>query len=124
MSLRRRLHRDGGQFQSWNCPVPTREPHRPYVAAGWRNLDTVLVVGKKSIVHEQRGIGNSAGDVYPIAGEPKNVAIFNMESTTGIILDTVHPAARGRDDAVYAQIAQCDDIGRSGVDVNAIRARR
>ena len=53
------------------------DQHGPYIGGGWRNLNPVSIVGEESVGHEQCA-GGAGGDIYAIAGEPKNVAILDM----------------------------------------------
>jgi hypothetical protein len=53
--------------------------------------------------------------MYSVAGEPENVAILYVQASAGHKADAVCP----RPDAVDAQVAQYDDVARSGYDRDA-----
>jgi hypothetical protein len=101
---------------------PHPNQHRSYIAGGRGDLNTIAVVGEKSVGHKQCS-GGVSGNIYAIARKSKNVAMLNVQCGAGQLANPVQPSGSGPRNAVNAQVAQCDDVIRSGLNHDAVSAR-
>ena len=83
----------------------------PYIAASWRNLNPIGVVGKEGVGHKQC-TSSAGGYIDSISSEPENVAIFDVQG--GAVADLDAPVAKAAGPQVHREVARHGRVGGGG----------